>query len=80
MENRQIIWIVKKRKYGVLQSKVLFTYLFVPYYLIESNEIRTSCLQLIHSLVDRIMEVMGTPFVPVGNSAGYYIEISDVSL
>ncbi|XWS50856.1 hypothetical protein CRYUN_Cryun12cG0125500 [Craigia yunnanensis] len=36
-----------------------------------------SGFELIHSLVDRIMEVMGTPFVPVGNSAGYYIELSD---
>ncbi|XP_022766428.1 phenylalanine--tRNA ligase beta subunit, cytoplasmic isoform X2 [Durio zibethinus] len=36
-----------------------------------------SGFELIHSLVDKIMEVMGTPFVPVGNSAGYYIELSD---
>ncbi|XWS60833.1 hypothetical protein CRYUN_Cryun07bG0071200 [Craigia yunnanensis] len=36
-----------------------------------------SGFELIHSLVDRIMEVMGTPFVPVGNNTGYYIELSD---
>lgn len=36
-----------------------------------------SGFELIHSLVDRIMEVMGAPFVPVGNSTGYYIELSD---
>ncbi|XP_022735813.1 phenylalanine--tRNA ligase beta subunit, cytoplasmic-like [Durio zibethinus] len=33
--------------------------------------------ELIHSLVDRIMEVMGTPFVPVADNSGYYIELSD---
>ncbi|XVE63934.1 hypothetical protein DITRI_Ditri07aG0060600 [Diplodiscus trichospermus] len=33
-------------------------------------------IKLIHSLVDRIMEVMGTLFVPVGDSTGYYIELS----
>ncbi|XVF29039.1 hypothetical protein REPUB_Repub15cG0085100 [Reevesia pubescens] len=38
---------------------------------------RTSCLQLIHSLVDRLMEVMGTHFVPVADSTGYYVELSD---
>ncbi|PPR96773.1 hypothetical protein GOBAR_AA23913 [Gossypium barbadense] len=32
---------------------------------------------LIHSLVDRIMEVMGTPFVPVGDKSGYFIELSN---
>ncbi|KAH8482279.1 hypothetical protein H0E87_029656, partial [Populus deltoides] len=32
---------------------------------------------LIHSLVDRIMEVMGTPFVPIGDNTGYYIERSN---
>lgn len=37
-------------------------------------------LQLIHCLVDRIMEVIGTPFVPVGNDTGYYIQCSDVSV
>ncbi|XVE58892.1 hypothetical protein DITRI_Ditri04bG0205300 [Diplodiscus trichospermus] len=36
-----------------------------------------SGFELIHSLVDRIMEVMGTPFVPVGNKTGYFIELSD---
>ncbi|XVF09422.1 hypothetical protein REPUB_Repub07fG0091500 [Reevesia pubescens] len=36
-----------------------------------------SGFELIHSLVDRIMEVMGTPFVPVGDNTGYYIELSD---
>ncbi|XVF57752.1 hypothetical protein PTKIN_Ptkin07bG0007500 [Pterospermum kingtungense] len=36
-----------------------------------------SGFELIHSLVDRIMEVMGTPFVSVGNNTGYYIELSD---
>lgn len=37
-------------------------------------------LQLIHCLVDRIMEVKGTPFVPVGDDTGYYIQRSDVSV
>lgn len=38
-----------------------------------------SGFELIHSLVDRIMEVMGTSFVPIGDNTGYYIERSDVS-
>ncbi|OMO66956.1 hypothetical protein COLO4_30269 [Corchorus olitorius] len=36
-----------------------------------------SGFELIHSLVDRVMEVMGTPFVPVGDNTGYYIQLSD---
>ncbi|EOY21413.1 hypothetical protein QUC31_007298 [Theobroma cacao] len=36
-----------------------------------------SGFELIHSLVDRIMEVIGTPFVQVGDNTGYYIELSD---
>lgn len=42
--------------------------------------LNTSVLQLIHGLVDRIMEVTGNPFVSPGNTSGYYIESSDVSL
>ncbi|OMO95854.1 Phenylalanyl-tRNA synthetase, class IIc, beta subunit, archae/euk cytosolic [Corchorus capsularis] len=34
-------------------------------------------IKLIHGLVDRVMEVMGTPFVPVGDNTGYYIQLSD---
>ncbi|XP_010529813.1 PREDICTED: phenylalanine--tRNA ligase beta subunit, cytoplasmic-like isoform X1 [Tarenaya hassleriana] len=36
----------------------------------------TSGFELIHCLVDRIMEVMATPFVPVGDNTGYYIKRS----
>ncbi|XP_038708255.1 phenylalanine--tRNA ligase beta subunit, cytoplasmic [Tripterygium wilfordii] len=36
-----------------------------------------SGFELIHSLVDRVMEVMGTPFVPAGDDTGYYIKRSD---
>ncbi|KAK1554733.1 hypothetical protein Q3G72_016530 [Acer saccharum] len=36
-----------------------------------------SGFELIHCLVDRIMEVIGTPFVPVGDGTGYYIQRSD---
>ncbi|KAJ4702987.1 phenylalanine--tRNA ligase beta subunit, cytoplasmic-like [Melia azedarach] len=36
-----------------------------------------SGFELIHCLVDRIMEVIGTPFVQVGNDTGYYIQRSD---
>ncbi|KAI4341483.1 hypothetical protein MLD38_026202 [Melastoma candidum] len=36
----------------------------------------TSGFELIHSLVDRIMEVAGVPFVPSGNNSGYFIELS----
>ncbi|KAJ6957702.1 hypothetical protein NC653_039613 [Populus alba x Populus x berolinensis] len=36
-----------------------------------------SGFELIHSLVDRIMEVMGTPFVPIGDNTGYYIQRSN---
>lgn len=36
-----------------------------------------SGFELIHGLVDRIMEVTGTPFVLPGDDTGYYIECSD---
>ncbi|KAK6925188.1 tRNA synthetase, B5-domain [Dillenia turbinata] len=36
-----------------------------------------SGFELIHGLVDRIMEVVGTPFVAVGNPSGYYIQRSE---
>ncbi|KAG9140550.1 hypothetical protein Leryth_016044 [Lithospermum erythrorhizon] len=36
----------------------------------------TSGFELIHGLVDRIMEVNGTPFVECGDKSGYYIEKS----
>ncbi|XP_071737837.1 phenylalanine--tRNA ligase beta subunit, cytoplasmic [Rutidosis leptorrhynchoides] len=36
----------------------------------------TSGFELIHGLVDRIMEVTGTPFVSQGDKTGYYIERS----
>ncbi|GAB4860935.1 hypothetical protein Ancab_036096 [Ancistrocladus abbreviatus] len=36
-----------------------------------------SGFELIHCLLDRIMEVVGTPFVPVGDNTGYYIKLSD---
>lgn len=35
--------------------------------------------QLIHGLVDRIMEAIGAPFVSVGDESGYYLKPSDVS-
>ena len=38
----------------------------------------TLCLQLIHCLVDRIMEIIGCPFVAVGDDTGYYIKLSNV--
>ncbi|KAL2467624.1 putative phenylalanine--tRNA ligase beta subunit [Forsythia ovata] len=37
----------------------------------------TSGFELIHGLVDRIMEVTGTPFVSPGDETGYYIQSSD---
>ncbi|XP_057951548.1 phenylalanine--tRNA ligase beta subunit, cytoplasmic-like [Malania oleifera] len=36
-----------------------------------------SGFELIHCLVDRIMEVIGTPFVTSGDSTGYYIKHSN---
>jgi phenylalanyl-tRNA synthetase beta chain len=36
-----------------------------------------SGFELIHGLVDRIMEVMGTPFVSAGDNTGYYIQRSE---
>lgn len=35
-----------------------------------------SGFEIIHGLVDRIMEVVGVPFVPVGDDSGYYIRPS----
>ncbi|XP_073144388.1 phenylalanine--tRNA ligase beta subunit, cytoplasmic-like isoform X3 [Henckelia pumila] len=37
----------------------------------------TSGFELIHGLVDRIMEVIGTPFVIPGDKTGYYIQSSE---
>ncbi|KAH6836025.1 tRNA synthetase beta subunit family protein [Perilla frutescens var. hirtella] len=37
----------------------------------------TSGFELIHGLVDRIMEANGTPFVSPGDDTGYYIESSN---
>ncbi|XP_073059630.1 phenylalanine--tRNA ligase beta subunit, cytoplasmic-like isoform X4 [Primulina eburnea] len=37
----------------------------------------TSGFELIHGLVDRFMEVIGTPFVAPGDRTGYYIQSSD---
>ncbi|TQD79775.1 hypothetical protein C1H46_034638 [Malus baccata] len=37
----------------------------------------TSGLELIHGLVDRIMEAVGASFVPLGDNTGYFIETSD---
>ncbi|KAG8378413.1 hypothetical protein BUALT_Bualt08G0134800 [Buddleja alternifolia] len=37
----------------------------------------TSGFELIHGLVDRIMEVTGTPFVSPGDESGYYIQSSN---
>ncbi|KAL9246122.1 hypothetical protein vseg_019696 [Gypsophila vaccaria] len=36
-----------------------------------------SGFEIIHSLVDRVMEVVGTPFVTVGDTSGYYIQRAD---
>lgn len=36
-----------------------------------------SGFELIHGLVDRLMEVIAVPFVPAGDNTGYYIERSD---
>ncbi|KAA0058031.1 putative phenylalanine--tRNA ligase beta subunit isoform X2 [Cucumis melo var. makuwa] len=36
-----------------------------------------SGFELIHGLVDRMMEVVGAPFVSVGDDTGYYIKCSD---
>ncbi|KAH7849285.1 hypothetical protein Vadar_015592 [Vaccinium darrowii] len=37
----------------------------------------TSGFELIHGLVDRVMEVIGSPFVKSGDNAGYYVELAD---
>ncbi|KAL3641412.1 hypothetical protein CASFOL_016380 [Castilleja foliolosa] len=37
----------------------------------------TSGFELIHGLVDRIMEMTGTPFVSPGDETGYYIKLSN---
>ncbi|KAK9676409.1 hypothetical protein RND81_11G075200 [Saponaria officinalis] len=36
-----------------------------------------SGFEIIHSLVDRVMEVVGTPFVTAGDNLGYYIQRAD---
>jgi len=37
-------------------------------------------MQIIHGLVDRVMEKNGITFVSSGDKLGYYIERSDVSV
>jgi hypothetical protein len=37
-------------------------------------------MQIIHGLVDRVMEKNGINFVSPGDKSGYYIERSDVSV
>ncbi|CAN6806061.1 unnamed protein product, partial [Brassica oleracea] len=37
----------------------------------------TSGFELVHGLVDRIMEVMGVPFLPNGDKTGYHINRSE---
>ncbi|KAL5544838.1 hypothetical protein UlMin_008622 [Ulmus minor] len=37
----------------------------------------TSGFELIHGLVDRVMEVIGAPFVPINDNSGYFIKPSD---
>lgn len=37
----------------------------------------SSGFEIIHSLVDRVMEVVGTPFVEEGDNSGYYIKCAD---
>ena len=37
-------------------------------------------MQIVHGLVDRVMEKNGIPFVSPGVESGYYIERSDVSV
>lgn len=37
-------------------------------------------MQIIHGLVDRVMEKNGITFVSPGDKSGYYIERSDVSV
>ncbi|CAN7114320.1 unnamed protein product, partial [Brassica rapa subsp. narinosa] len=39
----------------------------------------TSGFELVHGLVDRIMEVMGVTFLPNGDKTGYHINRSQVS-
>ncbi|GLT78406.1 hypothetical protein SLA2020_499430 [Shorea laevis] len=36
-----------------------------------------SGFELIHGLLDRVMEIMGSPFVPVGDNKGYFIQCSE---
>ncbi|XP_021763151.1 phenylalanine--tRNA ligase beta subunit, cytoplasmic-like [Chenopodium quinoa] len=37
----------------------------------------SSGFEIIHSLVDRVMEIVGTPFVAEGDKSGYYIKRAD---
>ena len=56
--------------FSSVNSRCRFVFLIILFFLI---------FQLIHGLVDRIMEVIGAPFVSVGVETGYYIKCSDVS-
>lgn len=55
-------------------------WLFFPIFILSYVAI-SFLLQLIHGLVDRIMEVTGTAFEEIpGDNTGYYIKASDVSV
>lgn len=45
----------------------------------HTSEFDFNNMQIIHGLVDRVMEKNGVPFVSPGDKTGYYIERSDVS-
>lgn len=70
--------------YSVLYSGYFFIILEYIYpssrFIMWCGFLNTSslCLQLIHCLVDRIMEIIGCPFVAVGEDMGYYIKLSNV--
>ncbi|XP_050937014.1 phenylalanine--tRNA ligase beta subunit, cytoplasmic-like isoform X2 [Cucumis melo] len=45
--------------------------------IVGHNKDHPKPIKLIHGLVDRMMEVVGAPFVSVGDDTGYYIKCSD---
>lgn len=54
--------------------------LFSQFIFLAMNDTKKICIiQLVHGLVDRIMEVMGVPFLPNGDKTGYHINRSEVS-
>jgi len=71
-------------KNDILNKLLFFSYNLLFLDMVNINwvivfQFLSNDMQIIHGLVDRVMEKNGVPFVSPGDKSGYYIERSDVS-